>query len=118
MSSHANTTASSAEDIWKHVVGMAVLRDAKADCPPPHFASNSLLANFAYLLSVTSRQHEHTHANAAIHLSAELLPDIGCMDFRVLTKAAVIQISLGLHDATEIICLGLQKHSFLTAANA
>ena len=35
-----------------------------------------------------------------------------------MTKAAVIQVSLGLHDAIEIIGLGLHKHRPLTANNA
>lgn len=36
------------------------------------------------------------------------LPDISCMDFRVMAEAAFIQVGLGPHDAVHITCLGLQ----------
>lgn len=35
MPSHVYTTMSNAEDICKHVVGMALRKDAEADAPPP-----------------------------------------------------------------------------------
>ena len=57
-------------------------------------------------------------SRATIHLSSGQIPDISCMDLRVMAKEAVIQVSLGLHDTFEIICLRLQKHGTLATDSA